>query len=469
MPGLRVRLFGRTSVEVNGRPAELTPTTTAVLIRLLVAEGAPVTVDEIVRDVWSESRRVKRLDRTKVQRRILEIRETVDPDYPGEKSRVLLTERGLITGYRLVLAREAVDVLAFADLAARARRAGLDEKITLLGRAMDLWRGAPLADVSDQHWAAPTVRRLTALRQRVMRELMEAYEAVGRGYDALEAGEKLSLELSDDNALTVSLAALREQLRVGQHKKVFRADFTDPDFAVVVTTGDLFAQDDANLVAGFCDTFDTDTDRNIIISAESAQGVLLRQLYDGDRGRLDRELRAALARVEKASVERRSDKPRGKLTRYPLGTVATLHHPTRRVFAVAYSRMGNDLVAQSTLPTLHASLENLWEAVYLHGQLKPVAMPLVGSGLSRTGGSYQDLLAMIVSSFVASSRARYFCPELRVVVHQDAFDKIRVAEVLKSVREVAAAADPCSAASECHAGTAASAQSPRPRAGQGAG
>ena len=84
---------------------------------------------------------------------------------------------------------------------------------------MVLWRGPPLADVSDQHWAAPTVRRLTALRQTVMRELMEAYEAVGRGYDALEAGEKLSLELSDDNALTVSLAALREQLRAGQHKK----------------------------------------------------------------------------------------------------------------------------------------------------------------------------------------------------------------------------------------------------------
>ena len=51
MPGLRVRLFGRTAVEANGRPADLTPTTTAVLIRLLVADGAAVTVDEIIRDV----------------------------------------------------------------------------------------------------------------------------------------------------------------------------------------------------------------------------------------------------------------------------------------------------------------------------------------------------------------------------------------------------------------------------------
>jgi Thoeris protein ThsA, Macro domain len=145
--------------------------------------------------------------------------------------------------------------------------------------------------------------------------------------------------------------------------------------------------------------------------------------------------------VPKAFVESRSAKPRGKLTRYPVGTVATLHHATRRVFAVAYSRMGNDLVAQSSVPELGASLENLWDAVYLHGQLKPLAIPLIGSGLSRTRASYDDLLAMIVSSFAASSRRRYISPELRVIIHQPAFERIRVAEILKSVREDAAHAE----------------------------
>src|SRR5215472_16236364 len=110
MPRLRVRLFGRAVIEVNGRTVELTPTTTVVFIRLLVAGGAPVSVDEIYRDIWPSSGSIDREGRTRVQRRILEIREKVDPDNPGEKSRAVRTERGRITAYRLPLARDDVDV-----------------------------------------------------------------------------------------------------------------------------------------------------------------------------------------------------------------------------------------------------------------------------------------------------------------------------------------------------------------------
>jgi DNA-binding SARP family transcriptional activator len=435
VPGLRVRLFGRLSIEVNGQPVKLTPTATLVLIRLLIADGDPVTVDELFRDVWSRSGMTDRDDRIKVQKRILEIRGALDQDHPGETSRFLRTERGRVSAYRLTLPRDAVDVFEFSELIARARRATPEVKVDLLRRAAGLWSGAPLADAADQGWADQTIRRLHELRRAALRDLMHAYELVGRHDDALDTGQQLSWELPDDVPLAVSLATLSEQVRAARHKRVFREGFTDPDIAVVVMPGDLFTQDDANLVVGFCDTFDTDTDRNIVISGESTQGRLLERLYDGDRDQLDRDLKAALARVPKASVEQRSAKPRGKLTRYPIGTVATLHHATRRVFAVAYSRMGNDLIAQSSVPELRASLENLWQAVYLHGQLNPVAMPLVGSGLSRTRASHDDLLAMIVSSFVASSRRRYIGPELRVIIHEPAFEKIRVAEILKSIRD----------------------------------
>jgi hypothetical protein len=427
-----VRLFGRAVIEVNDRAVELTPTTTVVFIRLLVAAGAPVTVDEIYRDVWPGSGSIHREGRTKVQRRILEIREAIDPDNPGEKSTVVHTERGRITAYRLALSRDSVDVFQFIDLVSKARRATPDDKIALLQRALGLWTGTPLADVVDQPWASRLVRQLTELRTAAMRDLMDAFELVGRGYDALSAGEELSWELPGDEHLAASLTALRDQLRTNQRKKVVREDFTDPDFAVVVMSGDLFAQEDANLVVGFCDTFDTDIDRNIVISGDSAQGRMLQRLYGGDRGKLDRDLRAALSRTPRAALENRSAKRLGKLTRYPLGTVATLHHANRRVFGVAYSRMGNNLVAQSSLDTLRVSLENLWDAVYLHGQLKPVAMPLVGSGLSRIHETTCDeLLTLIVRSFATSSASRYVCPELRIILHEPVFEKMRIAEILK--------------------------------------
>jgi DNA-binding SARP family transcriptional activator len=435
MPRVRVRLFERAVIEVNDRTVELTPTTTVVFIRLLIAGGAPLTVDEIYRDIWPNSRPIDREGRTRVQRRILEIRDAVDPGNPGEKSRVVRTERGRITAYRLVLARDDVDVFEFMDLVGRARRATPDDKIVLLERALGLWSGPPLVDVADLPWAGQTVRQLNDLRRSAMRDLMDAFDLAGRAYDALSTGEKLSWEVPGDQGLAASLTVLRDQLRSSQRKRVFREDLTDPDIAIVVMAGDLFTQADANLVVGFCDTFDTDTDRSIVISTESTQGLLLHRLYGGDRAKLDRDLKAALSHVPKVSIESRSAKRLGKLTRYPLGTVATLHHAHRRVFGLAYSRMGNNLVAQSSLPVLRTSLENLWEAVYLHGQLKPVAMPLIGSGLSRVHeASHDDLLTMIVRSFAASSRRRFVCPELRVVVQEPVFERTRIAEILRAAR-----------------------------------
>lgn len=436
MPKLRVRLFGRAVIEVDDRAVELTPTTTVVFIRLLIAGGVPVTVDEMHRDIWPHSGSIDREGRTRVQRRILEIREAIDPANPGEKSQVVRTERGRITAYRPLIARDDIDVFEFMDLVRKARTAAPEERIGLLQRALGLWHGQPLADVADLPWAQRTVHHLTELRKSAMRDLMDAFELAGMGHEALTTGEELSWEMPGDTGLAASLAALRDQLRSSQRKKVFRVDFGDPDIAVVVMSGDLFAQEDCNLVVGFSDTFDTDTGRSIIISSESMQGLLLHRVYGGERARLDRDLKGALSHVEKASIESRSAKRLGKLTRYPLGTVATLHHGNRRIFGVAYSRMGNNLIAQSSLPALRTSLDNLWAAVYLYGQLKPVAMPLIGSGLSRVvGANYDSLLTLIVRSFIASSRRRYICPELRVIVQEPVFEKIRIAEILRTARQ----------------------------------
>lgn len=319
------------------------------------------------------------------------------------------------------------------DLIAQARRATQEERIGLLEQAMGLWVGEPLLDVADKPWAAHLVRQLSSLRLAAEQELAHAYQRAGRADDALDAAEVLVAKSPHDVGLASWMETLREEVRNSRDKRVYRKDLDGLKTAVVVMTGDLFAQDDANLVVGFCDTFDTDTERSIIISRESAQGMLLDRMYDGDRDQLDRDIRAALTRTPKVAVELRTAKPRGKLTRYPPGTVATLHHATRRVFGVAYSRMGNNLMAQSSVPMLQASLHNLWEAVYRHGQLKPVAMPLVGSGLSRTGASYEELLTLIVSSFEASARSHYLGPELRVVMKQPVFDTIDVRAILKSL------------------------------------
>jgi hypothetical protein len=205
--------------------------------------------------------------------------------------------------------------------------------------------------------------------------------------------------------------------------------FDYPAMTVTVERGDLFDAD-SHLVVGFSDTFDTTVDGRGVISSASVQGQLLDRLYHGDKRRLDQELGSALARVPAASAESRQDKARGKLNRYAIGTVAVLGAKPRLVFAVAYSRLGNDLVARSSVEDLWYSLNRLWDAVYRHAEHESVAMPLIGAGLSRLDFlDEESILRLILLSFVTRSRERRLCRDLRIVIRPETLERIDLHEV----------------------------------------
>lgn len=216
-----------------------------------------------------------------------------------------------------------------------------------------------------------------------------------------------------------------------------RQEFRCPDMTVVVEEGDLFDQQ-GHLVVGFCDTFDTASADGVVINDASVQGQLLMRRYEGDVRRLDAELSAALGEVAPVAREDREYKALGKLDRYPIGTVAALGRRPQLVFAAAYSHISNDYVAASSVEELWSSLNRLWDAVRRHAQLECVAMPLVGSGLSRL--DYLDresLLRLILLSFVARSREGAICRELRVVIRPADLRRINMPEVAAFLRTLA--------------------------------
>jgi transcriptional regulator with XRE-family HTH domain len=188
------------------------------------------------------------------------------------------------------------------------------------------------------------------------------------------------------------------------------------DVSLDIVAGDLFKQD-THLAVGFSDTFDTSIADDRVIHSSSVQGQLLHLVYHDDQDRLDEQLAAALTGISPVFVESRHDKPYGKLARYPLGTVAVLGEPRRLIFAVAYGRMGNDLVAHAPVEDLWYCFTRLWEAVYRNGQRGPLSVPLMGSGLARIDTLDRgNLLRLILLSFVSYSRLRLICHELRIVI-----------------------------------------------------
>ncbi|MFC9467163.1 macro domain-containing protein [Streptomyces coelicoflavus] len=205
--------------------------------------------------------------------------------------------------------------------------------------------------------------------------------------------------------------------------------FKQSGFSVVVRVGDLFAET-ADLVIGFTDTFDTSTERGDIVSPRSVQGQLLSKVFRGDVAALDSSLLAPLRDTPTVAVESESSKPRGKRVRYPIGTVAAIVHEGRTYYGVAYSRLGNDLVAKSSVDYLWRGLGNLWTAVAAHGHLEPVAIPIIGSDLAKVSSlGREGLLKMILLSFVAESRANLVSRQLTVVIAPGDADEVNMLEV----------------------------------------
>jgi len=207
-------------------------------------------------------------------------------------------------------------------------------------------------------------------------------------------------------------------------KRKISRQLSVPDTTITIKVGDLF-QEDAHLVIGMNDVFDTE--KGHIIKPTSIQGQFLTKMYNDDRTRLDRDIEHALRGV---SAWQDNQKTQGKNKRYPIGTVATLTVGTKKYFCSAYSRMGSDLKAQSDIKKLSTSLEMLWEEIRVKGQREKIAMAVIGSDLARVGtASHSNLIKLIVSSFILASRENPITQELVIVIHQSSLEKVNLVEL----------------------------------------
>ncbi|GCE27571.1 hypothetical protein KDA_30550 [Dictyobacter alpinus] len=202
-----------------------------------------------------------------------------------------------------------------------------------------------------------------------------------------------------------------------------------PDMKITIRVGDLFQQD-ANIVIGFSDTFDTE--KGDIIKPVSLQGQFLTAIYQDNTNQLDQDIDRALQGI---ASKQDNHKTRGKNKRYPIGTVATLAVGTKKYFCSAYARMENNLKAESNIKSLTVSLEKLWEEIRVKGQHDKVAMAVIGSDLARIGNaSHSDLVRLIILSFVLASREKMVSPELVVVVHPANVGKLNMIEIEEFLR-----------------------------------
>ena len=174
-------ILGPLEVLRSGRAVPLGgPRQRAVLAVLLLQANRVVSADRLVEDVWAG--RAPEASVTSLQTYVFHLRRALEPGRPrGGAAEVLATRD---RGYLLQVSRECLDAAVFEDgLAAglAALEAGRHSQAReRLGRALDLWRGPVLADLSDYAFIRAEAARLDELRLAAWEGRIEADLALGR-------------------------------------------------------------------------------------------------------------------------------------------------------------------------------------------------------------------------------------------------------------------------------------------------
>src|SRR5690242_3770212 len=174
-------ILGPLEVLRSGRAVPLGgPRQRAVLAVLLLQANRVVSVDRLVEDVWEGH--APEASVTSLQTYVFHLRRALEPGRPrGGAGEVLATRD---RGYLLQVSRERLDAALFEDgLAAGLAALGAGRHSQAgerLGRALGLWRGPVLADLSGYAFIQAEAARLEELRLAAVEGRIEADLALGR-------------------------------------------------------------------------------------------------------------------------------------------------------------------------------------------------------------------------------------------------------------------------------------------------
>jgi predicted ATPase/DNA-binding SARP family transcriptional activator len=202
----------------------------ALLARLALAGGRVVAVERLIDDLFGES--PPATARNALQVYVSHLRKRLDAD----------AVRSTDAGYALGPPAAGVDVDRFGqlvDAGIRLRRTGSEKSaVDRLGDALDLWRGDPLADLSEYEFARTAAVGLGELRASAVEELAEAQLACGRHDEVVSLLMPLLVEYP-----------FRERLRAAVMSALYRSGDRAQALAVY-RDGRLILQEELGLDPG---------------------------------------------------------------------------------------------------------------------------------------------------------------------------------------------------------------------------
>lgn len=186
------------------------------------------------------------------------------------------------------------------------------------------------------------------------------------------------------------------------------------DTPIKVLFGDLFAQDGWKAIS-VNEYFDSAVDGEHV-SEGSLHGAMLKNYWGGNVRDWDEQIAADLKNVR--PDEERTDRPApGKAKRYAIGTAAKASIGENRFLCVASARTDTEtLQASASSDDLNKALRGVLCKARSVCSGHVLNIPLMGSGLARTGIKPNMIVDLILLAVFEKSKQRKITREIRIVL-----------------------------------------------------
>lgn len=203
------------------------------------------------------------------------------------------------------------------------------------------------------------------------------------------------------------------------------------DVAITVLFGDLFSQDGCKAVS-VNDFFDSAVDDKHI-AANSLHGLMLTGYWAGNTAEWDSQVANDLAHTQPTEVVTRPTP--GKPNRYAIGTTASVSKNGHDFLCVALAKTcETTLQVSATSDDLRYALRSLLSKARSVCAGRPLNIPLLGSGLARTGIKPNIIVDLILLAIFEESKTQKITNHIRIVLPKQLKNRIDLTTIEKDWR-----------------------------------
>jgi len=189
--------------------------------------------------------------------------------------------------------------------------------------------------------------------------------------------------------------------------------------------GDLFDEDGV-IAIPVNEYFDSEIGKPV--SEKSLHGYLITNILGGLRKTFDDAVEKSLSNIQFVENKREL----GKSKKYPIGTTAHLDFGGKKYLLFALSKTNDRYEAYTTLHLLMEALSGLLNAARTECNGEILNIPLVGTGLSRSGIPPKRIIELILISILQATKQSEVTKKINIILHRSFFDEIDIDEIKRN-------------------------------------